>query len=230
MAAPKHTTKPQSKGRAAAPPRSRSSGAFGKMSFAGLATSDVERLVGEYKKLWHRSEKTGQSVEARIEVRPDGQFAVTASDAGVREKAERLVATPETTELDAALQRARERGKKRAAEILAGPEMLSAGEFASYLGMSRVSVNNKRKSCQLLALHGAKRGYRFPRWQVDGNSRPFAAIPLLHVELGNSWAVYRFLLQSHDELDGKSGLEALQGGRGDAVVDVAKSVAHGDFT
>ncbi|MGG2362632.1 hypothetical protein ACE4Z5_27370, partial [Salmonella enterica] len=84
---------------------------------------------------------------------------------------------------------------------------------------SRVTVNTKRQNHQVLGLEGARRGYRFPRWQITRDGKPFAALPVLFDRLGNSpWAVYRFLVQHHPELDGLTGREALQRGKDKAVI------------
>ena len=75
--------------------------------------------------------------------------------------------------------------------------MLSADDFAALIGTSRVTVNAKRQNHQILGLDGAKRGYRFPAWQLDENGKPFAALPDLFDRLGDSpWAVYRFLVET----------------------------------
>ena len=69
---------------------------------------------------------------------------------------------------------ARERGRIRAADILNGEDMLSAEAFAELPGSTRVTVNTKRQQRQVLLLEGAKRGFRFPVWQVGSNGKPFA--------------------------------------------------------
>ena len=40
------------------------------------------------------------------------------------------------------------------------------------------------------------------------------------------WAVYRFLVQSHPELDGETGRDALRKGRTADVIEAAESVAE----
>jgi hypothetical protein len=93
-----------------------------------------------------------------------------------------------------------------------------------------VTVNTKRQSNQLLALDGAKRGYRFPAWQVGDDGKPFAALPGLFERLGGgAWAVYRFLVQHHPELEGLTGREALRRGRTASALDVAESISRGTF-
>jgi hypothetical protein len=118
----------------------------------------------------------------------------------------------------------------RDATILAGFDMLSADQFAELLGTTRMTVNSKRQNHQVLGLEGAKRGFRFPAWQVDEDGKPFAALPRLFERLGGGpWSVYRFLVQPHPELDGMTGREALRRGKTDQALEVADSIADGAF-
>jgi hypothetical protein len=127
-----------------------------------------------------------------------------------------------------ALSSARARGDELVATILSRDDMLSAHDFAQALGVTRATVNTKRQNRQLLALEGAKRGFRFPVWQIGRDGKPFDAIPALFERLGDSpWAVYRFLVQHHPELDGLTGREALQAGQSAEAVEAAENVAEG---
>jgi hypothetical protein len=139
------------------------------------------------------------------------------------------VAGPDAA-LQAALTAARERSRRRVAEILAEDDMLNADTFADLLGVSRVTVNTKRQNGQVLGLDGAKRGFRFPAWQVDGDGRPYAALPRLHDILGSAWAVYRFLVSPHGALDGRTGLDALKHRQDDEVIAAAEGIAQGGFS
>jgi len=124
---------------------------------------------------------------------------------------------------------ARRRGRIRVAEILQGGDMLSADAFADVLGTTRMTVNAKRQKHEVLALQGATRGFRYPRWQIDANGRPFDALPRIFETFeGDAWSVYRFLAQHHPELDGLTGHEALNQGKADEVLEVAQSVLR-DF-
>jgi len=130
-------------------------------------------------------------------------------------------------DLEDALKRARERGHIRVAEILNSEDMLSADEFADLLGTTRVTVNAKRQKRQVLGLEGAKRGFRFPRWQLGPDGKPFRVLPTLFERLGDDpWAVYRFLVQHHPELEGLTGREALERGESKQAIDAAESVAR----
>lgn len=134
--------------------------------------------------------------------------------------------TSSAGELHRSLTAARSRGEKRVAEILAAEDMLSADQMAELLGVSRMTINTKRSNRQLLALEGAKRGFRFPQWQIGDDGKPFEALPALFDQLGGSaWAVYRFLVQRHSELGGLTGREALAKGRSTEAVEAAETVA-----
>jgi hypothetical protein len=226
----------------AAPKRSNHSATA---SLAGAATlsfttklpaqADFKKVLLErYQEAIARSRKIGHRVSFRVEVDPAaGAQTITPVE-------EQPVASDDAlpvedtgkpdTELEAALTAARERGRMRVAEIVAGDDMLSADAFAKLLGTSRVTVNAKRQSGQVLGIDGAKRGFRFPVWQLDKDGRPFGALPALHATLGNNaWAVYRFLVSRHGALDGRTGLRALQQDNDAAALAVAEGIARGDF-
>jgi hypothetical protein len=181
---------------------------------------NVKALLAGYGKAMSESQAAGRTVSFRVEVDPTGGTAVSPLD------------EPADTagDLAAALDEARARGRVRAATILAGDDMLSADQFAALLGTTRMTVNTKRQNHQVLGLDGAKRGFRFPAWQVGDDGKPFAALPRLFERLGGGpWSVYRFLVQSHPELDGMTGREALRRGKADAALAVADSIADGAF-
>jgi hypothetical protein len=162
-----------------------------------------------------------------VDVEPKGALKIreidSASDSAI------VDAAPEVANVDRdrALAAARERGRRRVAEILSDPDMLSADNLARLLGTTRATINTKRQNRQLLGLEGATRGFRFPSWQIGEDGKPFAALPTLFDRLGDSpWAVYRFLVQSHSELDGETGRDALRNGRTADVIEAAESVAE----
>ncbi|MDG4892705.1 XRE family transcriptional regulator [Mesorhizobium sp. WSM4976] len=191
-------------------------------------------LLERYQEAIARSRKFGHRVSFRVEVDPaaDAQTITPVEEQPIASDDEFPV--EETgkpgAELEAALAAARERGRKRVAEIVAGEDMLGAEAFAKLLGTSRVTVNAWRQSGQVLGIDGAKRGFRFPVWQLDKHGRPFGAFPALHATLGNSaWAVYRFLVSRHGALDGRTGLHALQQGDDALVLAAAEGMTRGDF-
>lgn len=188
--------------------------------------STIKTLMETFGQTIERSQKSGRA----------GGFTVMTDAAGNPEIVPLPRAKPteqvvnEDDRLHAALQAARERGRLRSAEILEQDDMLTAEEFAERLGVSRVTVNARRQKHELLGLDGAKRGFRFPAWQVDQDGRPLDALPKLFELLGDSpWGVYRFLTQRHSALDGASAKDALTRGRTTQVLQAAESLAQGDF-
>ena len=189
----------------------------------------VQALLQEYGQAISRSRTAGRRVSFRVDVDPEGEMIVTPVEEEVTAVPALVEAGSEQdADLEQALAAARARGRSKAAEILGGGDMLSADAFALLLGTTRVTVNTKRQNGQLLGLDGAKRGYRFPDWQLDTDGKPFSALPTLHERLGGAWAVYRFLVQSHGELDGMTGREALESGRTEQALAAAESVGR-DF-
>ena len=173
------------------------------------------------------SRQTGKEVRFVVDIGPDGAESVTGFAEESANFAGSAHARSRHSELDRALADARHRGRLRVAEILAGPEMLSADAFAARLGTTRATVNAWRHKNQVLGLEGATRGFRFPEWQVGRDGKPLRALPeLFDILGGNAWAVYRFLVQRHPELSGMTGKDALDKGRAEQVLEAAESVAR----
>src|SRR5260370_32061118 len=82
-----------------------------------------------------------------------------------------------TDDLDTVLAEARKRGINQAAQILAGRDMLSGSAFAKFIGVSREAVRAKRQQHEVLGLRGAKRGLRFPKWQVTSDGSLLPGLP-----------------------------------------------------
>jgi hypothetical protein len=181
-------------------------------------------------------ETFGKTIETTQRSGRASGFTVMVDAAGNPEFAPMQQGDPPTTatavdsRLEAALQAARERGRLRSAQILNQDDMLTAEEFAERLGVSRMTVNARRQKHELLGLDGAKRGFRFPAWQVDDDGKAFDVLPKLFDLLGdNPWGVYRFLTQRHAALEGLSAKDALNRGQTMQVLQAAESLAHGDF-
>jgi hypothetical protein len=143
------------------------------------------------------------------------------------------IASPSTAvpdgagELEAALTEARGRGEQLAARILNGPEMLSSDAFARRIGVTRETVRQKLARHEILGLSGAKRGVRFPAWQVMDDGRLLRGLPELFARLGHAWTVYRFLVQQqHPELGRRTALAALKDGDVEAVLSVAEASSY----
>jgi hypothetical protein len=186
----------------------------------------VKSLVEQFGHLVARTKKSGQTrgFTVMIDAKGNAKF-------GPLPQREALSSpTTEDERLDASLAAARERGRLRSAQILDQDDMLTAEQFAERVGVSRMTVNARRQKHELLGLDGAKRGFRFPAWQVDDDGKAFDALPQLFDLLGeNAWTVYRFLTQRHAALEGIPAKDALRQGKTTQVLQAAESLAQGDF-
>lgn len=127
--------------------------------------------------------------------------------------------------LAAAMDRAETRGDGLLGKLFDDPEMLNSESMARRLGITRETVNAMRHDGRLLGLEGARRGVRYPAWQLDNDGRLLKIMPALLDELGDAWAVYRFVLQHHPELDGATGLNAARDPTREAeVLKLARSL------
>jgi hypothetical protein len=133
-------------------------------------------------------------------------------------------------DLDAALSEAHARGAARATEILGGPDMLGADAFARTLGMTREAVRQKLMRREVLGLTGAKRGVRYPAWQVTANGGLLPSLREIFAALGgNPWTVYRFLTQPNPATRGDPPRDRLRMGDASNVVAAAEAYGRGDF-
>lgn len=176
----------------------------------------IGKVLAGYADTLAKAKRTGQAVTVTFRVSPDGNAEPIAAAGG--------------DPLDAALASARARGQKKVAEILKGQDMLTARAFGPLIGASHETVNAKRKRFELLGLEGATRGVKYPRWQITDAGLPLPGLPDLFSVLGaQPWTVYRFLQTAHAELGGRTALDALKGGKVDAVVGVARNQGAGVF-
>lgn len=116
--------------------------------------------------------------------------------------------------------------------------MRSAQDIAAYLGTTRQTVNNRRKSGQFIALSREVGGLVYPQDQFiestagRGVTRPPHVVPGLdHVikEMGNGWETWIWLTNPRDDLGGATPLARLRSGDTRPVYDALASDVHGDF-
>ena len=132
--------------------------------------------------------------------------------------------------LAAALDAARARGAILKDEMLSDPDMLSTAGLAERLGMSEEGIRLKRRRHEVLGVEVAKRGIRYPAWQVLPGRQILPGLPRLFAVLGDDpWRLLRFLQQNHAELRGRRAFEALQKGQVDEVLAAAENAAMGVF-
>lgn len=200
-----------------------------------LSNDSVELVLEALHAAASKSRSVGTALQFVVEVKPDGTPQIVEAATGEERKTAALDASlemdaAEEGRLERALVDARERGRHAVADILSDKDMLSADAFAAHLQTTRATINSWRQAHQVLGLQGATRGYRYPVWQIGENGRPFARLPKLFEIFGDSpWAVFRFLVQPHSELDGVTGREALQRGWDDRAISVAQGISAGTF-
>ena len=176
------------------------------------APKNLERI---YRRALASARRTGAPTRMVVEVAPDG-----------------TTTTPETggDALDRALAAARARGAVRVAEILSGEDMASTDALASMMGVTRETAHAKRRRGEVLGLEGAKRGVRFPIWQLGEDGRPLEGMAEIIRILGPSWAAYQFLTAPFPSAEGAPMHEMLRRGRTEEVLSQAMAADEGVFT
>ena len=198
-------------------------GRFAPVSGTGTFT-EARKQIGVAIETGLRSLVSGArnaEVSYRIEPHDNGSFHIVVEK--VKKPSARAKAPSAPLDIDSALAAARQRGEVRIAEILAGDDMASADAFAALLGITRQSLHARLGKHQVLGLEGAKRGFKFPTWQITSDGKPLAGLPRLFETLEAPWTVYRFLVQFQPQL-GTTGLEALQTGRSDEAIALAQNL------
>lgn len=197
----------------------------------GISLEEARRVLSAVASSADTVARTGRTVTLDIgpaKRKGESRFHITTA---LRPNPLAAKAEPEHPELTsaearAALRRAYTRGADSAADLLAGPDMLSSDQIAERLGLSREAVLQKRRRGDLLGLEGAKRGVRFPAWQVGPDGLPIPALRELHDVLAEPWAVFRFLRQQHPEFGMQTGLQVTADRRRTAeLVNLARSIA-----
>ena len=113
-------------------------------------------------------------------------------------------------------------GAQARTEIFKRGDMLNSQDVADKLGVSRETVNQRRRNRELLALRHEGRGFRYPAWQIEPGVRD--AIADVLVELGDSadcWAAYLFFTQPNPLLSGATPLQALKARKSAQVLRAA---------
>lgn len=178
----------------------------------------VRELLTSYAEAVVKAQNNGQPLDLVIKVHPEHEQPAMNEHPAAGDA------------LDNALAAARRRGAARVTEILKSPVMINAREFGPLVGMSHETVNLKRKSGEILGLEGTTRGFRYPSWQITADGRLLPGLAELTDRLqGEAWSVFRFLMQPHNELNGATGLQALQAGQIKEALAVADAISQGTF-
>lgn len=192
----------------------------------------LESLIKGFGTSIESARSSGRASGFSVRVDPAGRPSITKLKIEVIEAARPSPSPGKAGDetLAGALTAARARGTAFVADLFNRPDMLSADDLANRLGVTRMTINVRRRQHELLGLEGAKRGYRFPEWQLDARGRAFPEISELFEIIGDDpWEVFRFLSQRHAALDDRVGHAALAGGHGNDVVAAARAYADGSF-
>jgi len=138
----------------------------------------------------------------------------------------RVLEAPEMvdrTDPEQILTTARARGLEARQQLLdAEGGAWTVERVASHLGVSRQSVDKRRKSEKLLALTVGRRGYLYPSWQFvrHGVLSGWESV-LRALEPNDPWAQLIFMLSPNDRLDDQRPLDALRKGKTEEVKTAA---------
>ncbi len=117
------------------------------------------------------------------------------------------------------------RGLKRKQLMLeqAGGTMTSE-EVGGMLGISRQGVDKRRGANQLFALTPGKRGYAYPRFQLNENGTTLPGLEevLRQLQSLDPWMQLIFFTSANEQLGGKTPIKALQGGHLEKVVQATR--------
>lgn len=127
----------------------------------------------------------------------------------------RVLEAPEMvdrTDPEQILATARARGLEARQQLLdAEGGAWTVEQVASHLGVSRQSVDKRRKSGKLLALTVGRRGYLYPSWQFVRSGVLLDWEDILRaLEPNDQWAQLIFMLSPNDRLGAQRPLDALR--------------------
>ncbi|MGH7822043.1 MAG: hypothetical protein ACREQ9_19955 [Candidatus Binatia bacterium] len=102
--------------------------------------------------------------------------------------------------------------------------VLSAGEVADLLGISRQAVDKRRRAGKLIGVLRGRRGYAYPAWQFsDGSRLPNIERVLDALSRHDPWMQLAFFLSGNTRLDGDTPLAKLREGEVEEVVKAARA-------
>jgi hypothetical protein len=100
--------------------------------------------------------------------------------------------------------------------------VLSSGEVAELLNVSRQAVDKRRAAHQLLALTQGRRGYSYPSFQFEeGKTLDGLEEVLRNLSALDPWMQLKFFTSPHERLGDKTPMEALRSGRANDVLRAA---------
>jgi hypothetical protein len=101
-------------------------------------------------------------------------------------------------------------------------ETVSAADLAKALDITPTAVGDRREKGELLAIEGSKRGYKYPRWQMEPQLWKTLPPVLKLLQGEDPWDVLAFLQGQYPALGGRTPLELLREGDKKVVMDFAR--------
>lgn len=129
------------------------------------------------------------------------------------------------TALDTPLAAARLRGLRYRQQLMSAEGgIVSAGQAAELLGVTRQAIDKRRRSGRLLAVSTGRRGYAFPVWQFDEQHGTLPGVERIFAALRehDPWMQLSFMLNPNPGLKERTPVQALRDGELDAVERVAQ--------
>lgn len=189
----------------------------------------LKRTAAEHAIFQRRATRAIENLAATLDPTSLQEAAAAPTDIGVL-----LVALQQPAALGSVLEQdplaeAKLRGQIRRKELLeaeggvVGPE-----ELGNLLGITRQSVDKRRKAGTLLALEIGNR-FVYPAWQVEGNKTLDRLEEVLAaLKDHDEWRKLSFFVHGNIRLEGRSPLEALRIGEYENVLRAARSLGeHG---
>ncbi len=191
----------------------------------GQRRSGVE--AQQMEDLWQQvSQAVEASIKPVLEVAEAAPAPETEAPVGHQDFGDPGAPSPE---LKSAMALLEQRQDAAIGELLRRPDMLSPEEFADRINLSRQRLNQWRQEGKALAIEGAKRGFRYPAWQVGPEGKIFGtAMEVLNL-FGAPLPTYRFLMTPLDLLGGKAPRELLGGAEEGRIVELAEAAVRGDY-
>jgi hypothetical protein len=104
---------------------------------------------------------------------------------------------------------------------------VTAVQAGVILGISRQTVENRRRAGKLLAVSTGRHGYRYPVWQFDeSGTLPGLGDVLRVLAPHDEWMQVAFFVAKNQRLADRTPVESLRAGKLDAVIDAA--VVYGE--
>jgi hypothetical protein len=116
------------------------------------------------------------------------------------------------------------RGRLRQEAILADAGMLTSAQVAELLGLSVDEVRVRQQTSELLGLRIDDREPVYPDWQFQNGQSLRSLSTIARYFWDDPWAIYRFLTQPLEVLDGSRPLDLLIEGQAEKARDIAQAI------